>query len=337
VGQRRELFVESERRKAMKGRILRGMLMLLGFSLICSQLAVAQSYPDPNKFLTIIAIVAAGGNSDMQIRAIAPHLSRHLGGTKIMVENIPGASGKIAYEKAYKAQPDGYLLLNYNLPAPIVTEVAEPGVRYKTADFVPVYAISSVPNVLVVNSETWKTVDEFIEEARKRTVTLGTTGNKTANYLQAVAFADAVKIKANFIPFGGGAESVQTLAGKHIDAVCTTVLTAFPLVRAGKLRPLVVFSDEPDVTYPGVLLSKDSKWNIATFPLLGTYVAPPKLSEDKVRILEDAFTKSLKEPAFLDWAKKMNFDITPMNAAKVKSLTTSFYRDIDKYQSFFPK
>jgi len=321
----------------MKGKMLRGMVIFLGFIWLCTPNAFAQRYPDPDKFLTIIAIVAAGGNSDMQIRAIAPHLSKHLGGTRIMVENIPGASGKIAYEKAYRAQPDGYLLLNYNLPAPIVTEVAEPGVRYKTSEFVPVYAISSVPNVLVVNSDTWKTVDEFIEEAKKRTVSIGTTGNKTANYLQAVAFADAVKIKANFVPFGGGAESVQTLAGKHIDAVCTTVLTAFPLVRGGKLRPLMVFSDEPDATYPGVLLSKDSKWEIATFPLLGTYVAPPKLSADKVRVLEDAFAKSLKEPAFLEWAKKMNFDITPMNAAKVKSLTTAFYRDIDKYQSFFPK
>ena len=321
----------------MKGKLFGATVVLLGFSSLYLPLATGQSYPEPNRFLTIIAIVAAGGNSDMQIRAIAPHLSRHLGGTRIVVENIPGASGKIAYEKAYKARPDGYTLLNYNLPAPIVTEVAEPGVRYKTADFVPVYAISSVPNVLVVNAETWKTVDEFIEEARKRTVSLGTTGNKTANYLQAVAFADAVKIKANFIPFGGGAESVQTLAGKHIDAVCTTVLTAFPLVRAGKLRPLMVFSDEPDVTYPGVLLSKDSKWDIATFPLLGTYVAPPKLPEDKVKTLEDAFAKSLKEPAFLEWARKMNFDITPMNAAKVRGLTSTFYRSIDKYQSFFPK
>ena len=321
----------------MTRNLFRGMGMCLVFSLFCLLPAFAQPYPDPARFLTIIAIVAAGGNSDMQIRAIAPHLSKHLGGTKIMVENIPGASGKIAYEKAYRARPDGYLLLNYNLPAPIVTEVAEPGVRYKTADFVPVYGISSVPNVLVVNSDTWKTVDEFIEEAKRRTVTIGTTGNKTANYLQAVAFAEAVKIKANFVPFGGGAESVQTLAGKHIDAVCTTVLSAFPLVRAGKLRPLMVFSDEPDATYPGVLLSKDSKWEIATFPLLGTYVAPPKLPPDKVKALEDAFAKSLKEPAFLDWAKKMNFDITPMNASKVKDLTTTFYRDIAKYQVFFPK
>jgi len=300
-------------------------------------LTSAQQYPDSGKTITIIAIVAAGGNSDMQIRAIAVQLSKHLGGTRIMVENDPGASGKIAYEKAYKAKPDGYTLLNYNLPAPIITELVDKSVRYKTADFVPIYAISTLPNVLVVNSDSWKTVEEFIQEGQKRTVSIGTTGNKTANYLQAVAFADAVGIKANFVPFGGGAESVQTLAGKHIDAVVTVVLTAFPLVKAGKLRPLMVFTDEPDDTYPGAPLSKDSRWQIATFPLIGTYVAPPNFPADRVKTLEDAFEKALKEPAFIEWTRKVNLDVTPMNAAKVRAITSQAYKNADKYKSYFEK
>lgn len=294
-------------------------------------------YPESNKTISIIAITPPGGTSDIQIRAIASHLSKNLGGTRIQVENIPGASGKIAYEKAFKAQPDGYILLNYNLPAPIITEIVDKTVHYKTSDFVPIYAISAVPNVLVINAETWKTLDEFIQEGQKRTVTIGTTGNKTANYLQAVAFAEATKVKGNLVPFEGGAESVKTLAGKHIDAVCTTTLTAFPLVRAGKLRPLIVFSDQPDATYPGVLLSKDSKWDIATFPLIGTYVGPPRFSADKVKVLEEAFSKALKEPAFLEWAKEVKFDITPMNAAKVKEMTKKFYHDVDRFQSYFLK
>jgi tripartite-type tricarboxylate transporter receptor subunit TctC len=298
-------------------------------------LPAAEQFPDPGKTITIMAIVAAGGMSDMQIRAIGVQLSKHLGGVRIMVENDPGASGKIAYEKAYKAKPDGYTLLNYNLPAPIITEIVEKNVRYKTADFVPIYAISVLPNVIVVHPDTWKTIDEFVQEGQKRTLSIGTTGNKTANYLQAVAFADAVKIKANFVPFGGGSESTQTLAGKHIDAVVTPVLTAFPLVKAGKLRPLMVLSDEPDDTYPGVPISRGSKWDIAAFPLMGTYVAPPNTPADRVKTLEEAFAKSVKEPQFLDWAKKVNFDVAPMDAAKVKAVTANAYKNADKYKSYF--
>jgi tripartite-type tricarboxylate transporter receptor subunit TctC len=307
------------------------LLLLLPMS------AFAEQYPAPGKTIRIMSIVAVGGASDMQIRAITIHLSKYLGGVKFMVEPNPGASGKIAYEKAFRAKADGYTLLNYNLPAPIITELVEPTVRYRTADFVPIFAISKLPNVLVVNSETWKTMDEFIQEGQKRTLSIGTTGNKTANYLQAVAFADIAKIKANFVPFGGGSESTQTLAGKHLDAVITPVLTAFPLVKAGKLRPLMVFTDDPDDTYPGVLLSKDSRWKIPSFPLVGTYVAPPNFPADKVKVLEDAFAKAVKEPGFIEWTKKVNLVITPVPSAKVRAITADAYTNAIRYKSYFEK
>jgi tripartite-type tricarboxylate transporter receptor subunit TctC len=309
----------------------------LTFLLFLPMLAFSAQYPDPGKTIRVMSIVAVGGASDMQIRAITIYLSKHLGGVKFMVEPNPGASGKIAYEKAFRAKADGYTLINYNLPAPIITELVEPTVRYRTADFVPIYAISKLPNVLVVNSETWKTIDEFVQEGQKRTLSIGTTGNKTANYLQAVAFADIVKIKANFVPFAGGSESTQTLAGKHIDAVVTPVLSAFPLVKAGKLRPLMVFTDDPDDTYPGVPLSKDSKWKIPSFPLVGTYVAPPHFPAEKVKILEDAFAKAVRETGFVEWTKKVNFVITPLNAAQVGAITSDAFKNATRYKSYFEK
>lgn len=297
--------------------------------------AASAEYPDPGKTISIICITAAGGSSDTQIRTLSIGLSKYLKDTKVQVANIPGASGKIAYEKAFKAAPDGYTLLNYNLPAPIVTEMAEEGVRYKTSEFTPIYALSTVSNVLVVNSDAWSSIDEFIEEGRKRTVTIGTTGNKTANYLQAVAFVEATKIKANLVPFGGGAESVKTLAGKHIDAVCTLALTPLALIRAGKIKPLMVFADEPDPAYPGVPISKGSKWDIDIFPLIGAYVGPPGLPAAEVKILEDAFEKAVKEPTFVEWAKNVGLTLTPMNAEKLKSMTTKFYSDVEKFKSYF--
>ncbi len=322
----------------MKAKLIAAVISFaLPLFLQASNPAHAEQYPDPNKTITFISTAAPGGTNDMQIRAIGVHLSKYLGGARVMVENNPGASGKIAFARVYKAKPDGYTLLSYSLPAPVITELVEQNVPYKTRDFAPIYAISSVPNVLVVNSETWKTVDEFVQEGHKRTVSIGMTGSKTANSLQAAAFAKAVEIKANFVPFGAGSESITTLAGRHLDAVVTATITAFPLVQAGKLRPLIVLSDEPDNTYPGVLLSKDSKWGIATFPLIAAYAGPPNFPADKVKILEDAFGKALKEPAFIDWAKQVNLEIKPMNAAKVRTITNDAFKNVAEYKSYFDK
>jgi tripartite-type tricarboxylate transporter receptor subunit TctC len=299
--------------------------------------AAQEEYPDPTKIITLICPAAPGGMSDNQMRNIAIQLSKQLGGVRVQVENIAGASGKIAFEKVYKARPDGYTILNYNLPSPVFQEMEEKTARFKTSDFAPIYAISTIPNVLVVHIDHWKTLDEFVQEGQKRVVSIGTTGKGTANYFQAVAFVEATKIKANLVPFEGGAESTTTLAGKHIDAVCTPVLTAFSLIRGGKLRPLIVFSDEADSTYPGVLLSKDSKWEIAAFPLIGAYVGPPNLSVDKVKILEEAFAKAVKEPAFVEWAKKVNLNISPINSTKLKSTIDTIYQNAEKFRSYFTK
>jgi tripartite-type tricarboxylate transporter receptor subunit TctC len=298
-------------------------------------LAFSEQYPEANKTITILCISAPGGSTDVQIRALSAYLSKYLGGVKIQVENAQGASGKIAYERTSKAKPDGYTMLGVNLIGPIILELQEKAsTRYKILEFTPIYAISSVPFVLVVHMDNWKTVEDFLQEAQKRVVTIGVTGKNTGNYLQAVAFAEAAKIKANLVPFEGGAESTATLAGKHIDAVITPVLTALPLVRAGKFRPLIVFTDEADSTYPGVPLSKDTRWNVATFPLITNFWAPPNLPSDKLKVLEEAFSKTLKDPAFLEWAKKVNLDIIPLDAEKVKTIIIKTYEYASKYGSF---
>ncbi len=98
-----------------------------------------------------------------------------------------------------------------------------------------------------------------------------------------------------------------------------------------------MFSDEPDSTYPGVLLSKDSRWEIAAFPLIGAYVGPPNLSADKVKILEEAFAKAVKEPAFVEWAKKVNLNISPINSTRLKSVIGAIYQNAEKFRTYFTK
>lgn len=125
------------------------------------------------------------------------------------------------------------------------------------------------------------------------------------------------------------------MAGKHVDAAVASVLSAISLVKAGKVRPLMVFSDEPDSTFPGVPLSKDSKWEIPAFSLAATYVAPPNFPADKARILENAFAKAIKEPAFIKWANNVNLEIKPLHAAQVRKITNDAFKNAARYKSYF--
>jgi tripartite-type tricarboxylate transporter receptor subunit TctC len=101
------------------GRIMIA-LMVSGWVIFSfSSAAIAADYP--TKPIKLIACAAAGGGEDTEARGIAPYLEKVLG-VSIMVENQPGAGGKIAFEKFQRTEPDGYSLLTYTFPKSIIIE-----------------------------------------------------------------------------------------------------------------------------------------------------------------------------------------------------------------------
>jgi tripartite-type tricarboxylate transporter receptor subunit TctC len=76
----------------------------------------------PNKPVRFVSPFSAGSGNDMDTRALAPFLEKHLG-QSVIIENIPGAEGKIGLTKVYKRPPDGYTIINPGMPAPIILEL----------------------------------------------------------------------------------------------------------------------------------------------------------------------------------------------------------------------
>ena len=90
-------------------------------SLVLAQATSAQTYP--SKPIRIIVPFAAGGANDLSARAIQQPLAKILGGT-VIVENVAGASTKIATEQIVKAPPDGYTPVSYtHLTLPTIYSV----------------------------------------------------------------------------------------------------------------------------------------------------------------------------------------------------------------------
>jgi len=66
----------------------------------------------PKKPIKIIVTADAGGGEDTEARGIAPYVQKHLG-VSVLIENQPGAGGKIAFEKFQRTEPDGYTLITF--------------------------------------------------------------------------------------------------------------------------------------------------------------------------------------------------------------------------------
>ncbi len=304
------------------------VLFLASNNPLCFAAEKAKSYP--SKTIRFIVPYAVGSGIDINARGIAPYLKNHLG-VQVLIENKPGADGRIGVTEAWKAAPDGYTLINPAMPIPIISEKLY-SVPFRTREFTHIFAWSKDNIVLVVNTETWKTTEEFIAAAKNRTLSCGITGTASVSQIAGLSLGEAANFQpVNWVPFSGGAETMSSLAGKHIDFGITTTSSARALVDAGKIRPLLIFADEKDPVFPNTPLPKDIGLRLTAMPTVRGVMAPPGLPPHIVAILEQAFAKAIREPEFLSWAQRVRVFITPMKHDQYLDYTLSVEKEIVRH------
>jgi tripartite-type tricarboxylate transporter receptor subunit TctC len=305
------------------------IIITLGLSLlIFYSLAYGADYP--NKMIKLIVTGGPGSGEDTQARAIAPFLEKHVG-QKIIVEDQPGAGGKIAMEKFQKTNPDGYSLLASTFPKTIIIEFMGK-TDFKTTDFTPIFCWSSNNPCMVVHADNWKTLDEFLKAAKAKTLSGGLSGRGSNTHLLGLLAVDKWGIKVNWVPYEGSGESVAALAGKHIDFTICSAANAASLVRAGKLRPMFVFGDKRDPFLPDMPTAKDLGISMDTLPSMRGVWAPPNTSPAIVKVLENAFAKAVKEPGFINIADKTHLVLESIGSREFGKINVDAYPIIGKYQ-----
>ena len=146
-----------------------GQLLTVLAALFLAQSSAAQpAGAYPNRALTVVVPMAAGGTADLLARTMAPALSAVLG-QSIVIENRVGANGAIGEEYVSRAKPDGYTLMLESTS--IATNPWMNSLSYDPRRaFIPVIQIAAVPLVLVVNSQVnAQTAQEFAVLAKNQT------------------------------------------------------------------------------------------------------------------------------------------------------------------------
>jgi len=285
----------------------------------------------PSKPMKLIVTSPAGGGEDTEARAIAPFVEKLLG-QQVIIENQGGAGGKIAFEKFQNVTPDGYTLITYTFPKSVIMEyLGKTG--FKTRDFTPIFAWSRSSQLLVVHADTWKTFPEFLKGAKEKPLSAGLSGRGSTTHLMGLIGFGELDVKVNWVPYQGGAGSVAALAGKHLDFTLTLAGTAVPLIQAGKLRPLLLFSDKRDPYLPDVPVPKDFGYDMKFLPTLRGVEAPPNTPADIVKILEDAFGKAVQDKDFIDIATKRKVVLVPVGSKEFAKAVADAYVYVAKFQS----
>jgi tripartite-type tricarboxylate transporter receptor subunit TctC len=256
--------------------------------------ARAQDYPA--KPVNLIVPWPAGGSTDIAMRAIAEAAGRHLG-QPITIDNKAGGSGTVGpATMAVSAKPDGYTIAQ--MP---ITVFRMPLMQQTTwdadKDFTYIVHLTGYTFGVTTNSEgpfkSWKDVVEYAK-ANPGKVTYAAPGAGTSLHIGMEQIAAKEGIKLTMVPFKGGAETNAAVLGQH------TMLQADstgwrPLVDAGKLRLLMVWTSKRSPNYPDVPTLQELGFPFVFDSPFG--IAGPKGMDPKiVARLHDAFKKALDDP-----------------------------------------
>jgi tripartite-type tricarboxylate transporter receptor subunit TctC len=190
-------------------------------------------------------------------------------------------------------------------PLTILPNQVKTAFMYKSFD--PIINVVSDPSMFLVRAEAlWKTMREFLDQARKNPgmISVGNSGAGGGVHLVALAFEKAAGVKFNHIPFSGGGPSVTALLGGHINAVSVSPPEGINQVRAGKLRIVALFAEKRLDMFPTVPTVKEQGVNFEMGMWRGQ-AAPKGTPPAVIRKLHDAFKKGMEDPGFMKNAKDM--------------------------------
>jgi len=271
--------------------------VLIGlFVLACAVPAAAQY---PQRPVTILSGYPAGGMVDIVARLLAEGM-RGKFPKGILVANRTGAGGAVAAAEVATGKPDGYTIVL----TPLSTLVIQPQVldlRFRTPDdYEPVINVVSYYPLLVVQTDArWKSVQEFIAEARANPgkMRVGSPGEGTSSHLNLEELVHVTGVKVTHVPYRGWGESSPALLGGHVEALVAQPGEAKPMVEGKRMRALVVFQNSRHPAFPEAPTAKELGWNVAN-GVWFLLVAPKGTPAPVLRYVHDAARVAMEEPAF---------------------------------------
>jgi tripartite-type tricarboxylate transporter receptor subunit TctC len=273
------------------------MRRILGLAagLLFALSAQAQSFP--TKPVTLIVPWPAGGSTDIYFRKLGDVAARHLG-QPLVIDNKPGGSGMNGPATMAKtARPDGYTISQLAISAfrmPHMQKVDWDPI----GDFTYIIGLAGYTFGVVVRADSpFKTFQDLLTYARANPgkLSYATPGTGTSLHLAMEEVAAKAGVQFLHIPFKGYADGAIALMGGHVMVQVDSTGWA-KQVDSGAQRLLATLGD------------KRTRWGAPTVKELGVdtvsnspfgLVGPKGMPREVVKVLHDAFKKSLDDPEYL--------------------------------------
>ncbi|WP_162794506.1 tripartite tricarboxylate transporter substrate binding protein [Nocardioides houyundeii] len=262
-----------------------------------SEDAGADGFPQDD--ITMVVTYAAGGQTDINGRAIAAAFEKELG-VSVIVENIEGSSGAVGGAEVVRSKPDG-LTIGMTTTSAVSRVPLIENVGFDFDDLVAIGAVTLADGLLVVNSDSpYETLDDLVAEAKKnpKKVTIAAAGAQTPQAVEMERLKSEYDVPVQLVPFQGDGAAIPALLGDQVEALVTTYHPGIrDMHEAGDIRVLATMSQERAHYLTDVPTLAESGFESLIYgSSVFLLIAPKGTPQDIVTKLEAALEAALEDP-----------------------------------------
>lgn len=261
----------------------------------------AQAYP--SRAITLIVSFEPGGSTDISARAVAQELALVLK-QPVVVENRPGAGGRVGTRAAALAKPDGYTLL-WGSGSSLTASPVLYADQSHVATLVPVSLGATQPFIFAVSPALGvKTAAEFIALAKKSPgkLNFASAGTGSSNHLLGEIFMATAGVQLVHVPYRGAALAKDAVIRGDGHLMTEVISPLIGSLRAGQLVALFITSEARDQMFPDVPTAAEVGLPDLTiqgfFGLLAPAGAPAEIVERLNRAMRDVLTSQAVATTF---------------------------------------
>lgn len=287
--------VSGHNMRSKAANLLLLLAMVTGGCVAQLQPAFGQEYP--TKPIRFIIPFAPGGSTDIAGRLLAAEMAARLG-QQVVVENRAGAAGVVGIDFVARSSPDGYTVGLAGMGSVVLAHVTGGQPPFAIKDLAFVAHAGMVEMLIITSPEApYSTVRELIDAAKSSPGKLpyGHAGTGSPANLAFELFKVMSGVDMPAISYKGDGPAIADVLGGHIPIASTSVASALPHIKAGKIKAVAVDSptrspsmpDVPTVAEAGILGYEAGTFNVVVAPA----ATPAAIVEQLNSVLNEVMKK----------------------------------------------
>jgi len=258
--------------------------------------ASAQTYPD--RPITMIVAFPPGGADDATARMIQDPLQKALG-QPVVIENVGGAGGMIAADRAAHSAPDGYTIIQHQDALAAGMALYPDRTFDAVKDFEPIGLINTVSNTLAgrptLPPNNFKELEAWLKQAGQN-AKIGHPGVGSFGHLSEVLAFQEMGAKVTQVPYRGAGPALVDLLSGQVDLGPISAVVAQPLVKSGKLKAYAIMAKQRFAGLPDLPTFLELGYNKLDIDFWHMLLAPAGTPKPIVAKLNAALRTALADP-----------------------------------------